>query len=119
MSWQVVTERTVETMQPIIDDAPAAFQYCSDGFSTYDALNYPPGLHLVAEGKTQTYSVEGGNADLRHSLARLTKKPRCFSRSIEALRRAITLFVHCWNKRQLYRHRFPAYNPALADFVST
>jgi IS1 family transposase len=68
MSWQVVTERTVETMQPIIDDAPAAFQYCSDGFSTSDALNYPPGLHLVAEGKTQTYSVEGGNADLRHSL---------------------------------------------------
>ncbi len=105
MSWQVVTERTVETMQPIIDDAPddapAAFQYCTDGFSTYEALNYHRGVHLVAAGKSQTYSVEGGNADLRHYLARLAKKSRCFSRCLAALRRALTLFVACWNKRQL------------------
>jgi IS1 family transposase len=88
MSWQVVTERTVETMQPIIDDAPAAFQYCSDGFSTSDALNYPPGLHLVAEGKTQTYSVEGGNADLRHKVdfhrhrTHIYPRTQCISRAV-------------------------------------
>ena len=52
MSWLVVTERTPETMQPIIDDAPPAFQYCIDGFSTYETLNYHHGLHLVAEGKS-------------------------------------------------------------------
>jgi IS1 family transposase len=118
MSWLVVTERTETTMQPIIDDAPAAFQYCSDGFSTYETLNYHQGRHLVAEGKSQTYSVEGGNADLRHYLARLAKKSRCFSRCLEALKRAITVFVVCWNKRQLYKRCYPAYTPALADFVS-
>ena len=118
MSWQVVTERTTETMQPIIEAAPPAFQYCSDGFMVYETLNYHQGVHLVAEGKTQTYSVEGGNADLRHYLARLAKKSRCFSRCLTALRRAITLFVHCWNKRQLFRRRFPDYQPALSDFVS-
>ena len=117
MSWLVITERTEETMQPIIDEAPPAFQYCSDGFSTYEALNYHRGLHLVAEGKSQTYSVEGGNADLQHSLARLAKKSRCFSRSIDALRWAITLFIECWNKRQLYKRRYPGYSPALSDFV--
>jgi IS1 family transposase len=119
MSWRVVTERTVETMQPVIDDAPPAFQYCTDGFSTYELLNYHRGLHLVAAGKSQTYSVEGGNADLRHYLARLAKKSRCFSRSLEALRRVITLFVDCWNRRQLYKRRYPSYNPPLIAFVST
>ena len=118
MSWLVVTERTTETMQPIINNAPTAFQYCSDGFSAYDTLNYHTGFHLVAEGKTQTYSVEGGNADLRHYLARLARKTRCFSRSIEALRRAIAIFVDCWNRRQLFRRRYPAYSCALTDFLS-
>ena len=73
MSWQVVTTRTAATMQPIIDDAPAAFQYCTDGFSTYETLNYHQGLHLVADGKSQTYSVEGGNADLSDYLTRGAK----------------------------------------------
>ena len=118
MTWQVVSERTHETLQPIIDAAPTAFQYCTDGLSTYLALNYHTGLHLVADGKSQTYSVEGGNADLRHYLTRLSKKSRCFSRCIHALRRAITLFVDCWNKRQLYKQRYPTYNPPLSDFVS-
>ena len=117
MSWLVVNERTVEIMQPIIDQAPPAFQYCTDGFSTYEALNYHQGLHLVAEGKSQTYSVEGGNADLRHYLARLAKKSRCFSRSLTALSRAINFFVECWNKRQLFKLRYPGYSPALSDFV--
>jgi hypothetical protein len=58
MSWLVVTARTTETLQPIVDDAPIAFQYCSDGLTTYEALNYHSGLHLVAEGKSQTYSAD-------------------------------------------------------------
>lgn len=118
MSWAVVTERTPGTMQPLVDQAPPAFQYCTDGLSTYEALNYHQGSHLVAEGKTQTYSVEGGNADLRHYLARLAKKSRCFSRCIHALRRAVALFVDCWNKRQLHMQLFPDYHPALTDFVT-
>ena len=118
MSWLVVIERTAETMQPIVDQSQTAFQYCTDGFTTYEALNYHQGLHLVAEGKSQTYSVEGGNADLRHYLARLAKHSRCFSRCINALRNSIKLFVHCWNRRQLFKRRFPQYSPPLSQFLS-
>ena len=117
MSWLVVTERTTENMQPIVDQAPIAFQYCTDGFTTYEALNYHQGLHLVAPAKSQTYSVEGGNADLRHYLARLAKHSRCFSRSIHALRNAIKLFVHAWNRRQLFHRTYPAYSRPLTDFL--
>jgi insertion element IS1 protein InsB len=118
MSWLVVTERTTERLQPIVDDAPIAFQYCTDGLTTYEALNYRTGLHLVAEGKSQTYSVEGGNSDLRHYLARLAKKSRCFSRCMHALKRNIALFIQCWNRRQLFKHTYPRYDPPLRDFVS-
>jgi insertion element IS1 protein InsB len=118
MSWLVVTERTAEKLQPIVDDAPIAFQYCTDGWTTYEALNYHTGLHLVAKGKSQTYSVEGGNADLRHYLARLAKKSRCFSRCLDALKRNIALFIQCWNRRQLFKQMYPRYNPPLRDFVS-
>ena len=118
MSWLVVTQRDADSLQPIVDQAPIAFQYCTDGLTTYESLNYHTGLHLVAEGKSQTYSVEGGNADLRHYLARLTKKSRCFSRCREALKRNIALFVQCWNRRQLFKRAYPAYNPPLRDFVS-
>ena len=118
MSFLVVTQRTEADLQPIIDQAPIAFQYCTDGLSTYEALNYHTAFHLVALGKSQTYSVEGGNADLRHYLARLAKKSRCFSRSVLALVRNIALFVQCWNRRQLFKRRWFQYNPPLADFVS-
>ena len=67
--------------------------------------------------KSQTYSVEGDNAELRHYLARLGRKSRCFSRCIDALRDAVKLFVYCWNRRQLYRLAYPAYPAHLFQFV--
>ncbi len=65
--------------------------------------------------KSQTYSVEGDNAELRYYLARLT---RCFSKCIKALRRAVKLFVWCWNWRQL-RTQHPRYPVNLIDAVSS
>jgi hypothetical protein len=52
-------------MQQVVDDAPPAYHYFSDGFATYAQLLYP-GEHKVAPGKSQTFSVEGDNAELRH-----------------------------------------------------
>ena len=59
--------------------------------------------------KSETYRVEGVNAELRHYLARLVRRSRCFSRCIKALRAAIKLFVFAWNSRQLYKKRYPHY----------
>ncbi len=67
--------------------------------------------------KSDTYSVEGGNADLRHYLARLVRKSRCFSRCIGALRRAVKLFVSCYNQRPLWNRRYPQYPKHLIQFV--
>ncbi|MDP9310041.1 MAG: hypothetical protein M3R24_03920, partial [Chloroflexota bacterium] len=67
--------------------------------------------------QSQTYTVEGGIADLRHYLARLGRKSRCFSRCLTALRRAIKLFVWAYNQRQLWQQRYPAYRKHVIDFA--
>ena len=117
VGWRVGEQRSERVMQELVDEAPQALFYFSDDFSTYSALLYKPGLHLSLNDKSQTYSVEGDNAELRHYLARLGRKSRCFSRCLSALRRAITLFVFAWNRRQLYRERFPNYPAHVFQFV--
>lgn len=67
--------------------------------------------------KSQTYCVEGDNAELRHYLARLGRRSRCFSRCLPALRRAAKWFVFAWNRRQLYRQHYPNYPAHLIRFV--
>lgn len=102
----------------MLDEMPQATQYFSDDMGTYHTLVYSPGDHQALSDKSQTYSVEGDNADLRHYLARLARRSRCFSRSIHALRNAVQLFVYFWNQRQLYKRRFPTYPVHLIDFVT-
>ena len=53
-------------------------QSYSDGFDASQWLWYPLGRHKISKGKAQTYSVEADNAELRHDLARIARKSRCF-----------------------------------------
>ncbi len=85
------------------------------GASTH-LVSYP-GTHQALPNKSQTYAVEADNAELRHSLARLGRRSRCFTRAIQALRDAVKLFVYAWNRRQLFRRAHPKYPASLADFV--
>jgi insertion element IS1 protein InsB len=111
----VLTERTFDTMQPLADRARGAKRYFSDGLDTYPTLAYATGEHLLSEGKRDTYTVEGSNADLRHYLARLQRASRCFSRCPKALKRALFIFVHAYNERQLRRIKNPRYKVHLID----
>ena len=117
VGWDVVWERTEEALQAMLDDSPQAKVYYSDQFSTYDTLIYFPGKHRSFPNKSQTYSVEADNAELRHYLARLVRKSRCFSRCIHALWRAVKLFVYAWNRRQLHKRAFPKYPAHVRDFA--
>ena len=51
-------------------------------------------------GKEEPYTSESLQANLRTYLKRLARRSRCFSRSLEALRRAVRLFVYSYNHRQ-------------------
>ena len=88
MSWRVVSERSEAVVQALIDEVPNAFQYCTDGFPVYEGRNYHRGWHLVAHGKSQTYAVEAGNAELRHYLKCLARATRCRRLAGQALRQS-------------------------------
>jgi len=101
----------------MLDHSPQARHYYSDEFKTYQTLNYAPGTHRACPDKSETYSVEADNAELRHYLARLARKSRCFSRCIHALWRAVKLFVFAWNRRQLFARAHPDCAAHVKDFL--
>ncbi len=102
----------------LVQSVPGALHTRIEPYRLLDRLTaYDTGLHLVAHGKSQIYSVEGGNAHMRYYLARLAKKSHGFSRCIQALKRNIALFVQPWNRRQLFKRAYPSYNPPLRDFA--
>src|SRR5262249_35218805 len=117
VGWDVVWQRSYQALQAMLDRSPQAKQYYLDAFGVYETLAYFPGRWRAYADKSQTYSVEADNAELRHYLARLARKSRCFSRSIRALWRSIKLFVFAWNRRQLYHRAFPKYPAHVRDFV--
>lgn len=117
LGYKVVWERSQPAIQEMVDEAPKAKEYYSDAFDAYDHLWYHLGRYEVSEGKIDTYSVEGDNAELRHYLARLARASRCFSRCPYALDCALRLFVFCYNRRQLYKQLFPAYPAHVKDFL--
>lgn len=117
LGWAVSPERTEAVLQRVVDHAPQAAFYYSDLFALYRRVTYAPGRYTPMPDKSETYRVEGDNSELRHYLARLARRTRCFSRCVEALRGAIKLFVYAWNRRQLQRQRFPRYPAHVKDFA--
>lgn len=84
----------------------------------YQDLSYC-GNHPMLTDKSQTFSVEGGNSDLRHYLARLQRASRCLSRCLNALARAVELFVYFYNERQMKKRKQPKYLAYLAENLPT
>lgn len=102
----MVVERDWQTMQDFAVGLPCAERFCTDELAVYGDIMWPPdgqgerSSYVISYGKEQTYTIEGVNADLRTYLGRLKRRSRCFSRCIEALRRAMRLFVWHYNRRQ-------------------
>ena len=69
LGWVVDGHRSEEQLQQMVDEAPSAAFYFSDLFATYRRLIYYPGRHTPMPDKSETYRVEGDNAELRHYLA--------------------------------------------------
>ena len=101
-------------MQAVIDQLPAAGQYCTDGLAVYQDLVWPEhSQHTVSVGKRDTHTIESVNANLRTYLKRFARRTRCFSRCIESLRRSLRLFVWHYNRRQRLLLTRPRYRSAL------
>ena len=118
LAWRVCKQRGGAQFQEMLAESVQGHDYYSDNYEGYQSVLYWPSIHHPMQNKSQTYSVEGTNADLRHYLARLRRRSRCFSRCPYALRCALKLFVFAYNCRQLYKQKYPLYSPPLIDFIS-
>ena len=98
VGFDVAQDKTARRIQGIVDSGPEAQKYCTDGYVGYLDVVYP-GQHIRnMRGKSDTYTVEGVNADLRHYIPTLARRSRCFARKLENLRAVVAVFVEAYNR---------------------
>ena len=94
----VARDISPKRIQTMVDSAPEAQKYCTDGYLGYVDVVYP-GKHIRnVRNENDTFTVEGVNADLRHYIPGLDPRSRCFYRKIETLDAVISVFVDAYNK---------------------
>ena len=98
VGFAVATDKSPERIQGIVDSGPEAENYCTDGYNGYVDIVYP-GRHVRNTcNKSDTFTVEGINADIRHYIPVFARKSRCFCRKIETLEAVFEVFVDAYNK---------------------
>ena len=98
----------------MVDAAPEAEIYCTDGYGGYLEVVFP-GKHIFnSHNKNDTFTVEGVNADLRHYIPTLARRSRCFPRKLENLQAVLTVFVHAYNRFGRHTDRYRSRHPGTA-----
>ena len=123
VNFDVAYDKSPARIQKMVDNAPEAEKYYTDGFSGYVDVVYP-GKHVrCIHDKSETYTVEGVNADLRHYIPLLARRSRCFARSLETLRAVLEVFRDAYNQFGKAKREFRLRRPigelpfALVDFL--
>lgn len=98
VGFDVAFDKSSERIQKIVDNGSSANHYCTDGYFGYVNVIYP-GKHIRnIHDKSNTYTVESVNADLRHYIPILARRSRCFPRSLETLKAVMSVFVDAYNR---------------------
>ena len=82
LGYDIAFDRSKERIQKLVDNSSKASKYYSDAYHAYAEVGYE-GVHTSLKNKSQTYTVEGVNSDLRQYIPPLRRKSKCFFRSIE------------------------------------
>jgi IS1 family transposase len=117
VGFDVAYDKSPQRIQQIVDSAPEASVYCSDGWLGYADVVYPGEYVRNTTDKSDTFTVEGVNADLRHYIPGLARRKRCFYRSIDTLKSILTLFVHAYNKFGQAKYLHPSSRFAFVNFL--
>lgn len=123
VGFDVSMEKAAKYIQGIVDDAPDAKYYYTDGYVGYLDVVYP-GVHVRNQhDKSDTFTVEGVNADLRHYIPILARRSRCFPRSLDTLKAVLSVFAEAYNQFHFAVFKFRQHSPnrefplGLVDFL--
>ena len=106
-------DRSRERIQKLVDKSVKASKYYSDAYFAYSEICYY-GTHTALKNKSQIYTVESVNSDLRHYIPPLRRKSKCFFRSIETAKSIFKIFVSAFNKFTLAKFLYPHLKSAFA-----
>jgi len=98
VSFDVQHDMKSFRLQAVVDSAPEAKEYCTDGCMGYLDVVFPGKHKRNIRNKGDTHIVEGINADLRHYISELARRSRCFYRSLETLQAVLEVFIDAYNK---------------------
>ncbi len=105
VGYDIAFDRSQERIQKLVDNSAKASKYYSDAYSAYSQICYE-GYHTSLKNKSQTYTVEGVNSDLRYYIPALRRKSKCFFRSVDTMKAIFKLFVHAFNQFALAKFNF-------------
>ena len=96
-------------MQGLVDSATYAENYSTDGNISYLDVIFPGKHFRNVRNKRDTHIIESINADLRHYIAGLARRSRCFFRCLETMRAVLEVFIDAYNKfgEMKLKHRVP------------
>ena len=106
VSFDVAFDKSPARIQNMVDTSPPTEKYCTDGWSGYVDVVYPGNHVRNTRDKSDTFTVEGVNADLRHYIPILARRSRCFARKLETLQAVMDVFVDAYNKFGISKAKF-------------
>ena len=111
VAYAVDSTINAASIQEMVDGAPQADQYNTDGGTCYLGVDFIGRHHRNVRDKSDTHNIEGSNADIRHYIAGLQRRSRCFFRKVETLLAVLRIFVYTYNKfgeaKMEYRRKHP------------
>ena len=106
VGFDVAHDKSPTRIQNIVDNAPPAERYCTDGWTGYIDVIYPGSHVRNIRDKSDTHTVESVNADLRHYIPILRRRSRCFPRKLETLQAVLSVFVEAYNAFGVTKMKF-------------
>ena len=79
LGYDIARDRSLQHIQNLVDNASKAEFYFSDAFPVYSQICYD-GVYRAINNKSQTFTVESVNADLRHYISLIHRKSSYFFR---------------------------------------
>ena len=106
VGFEVQQDKSAIHIQNIVDSAPWAKEYCTDGYVGYLDVIFP-GKHVRnIRDKSDTHNVESINADLRHYIPVLARRSRCFCRKLETLQAVVEVFTQAYNRFGAAKYKY-------------
>jgi hypothetical protein len=111
VAFDVDNSVNAAAIQKMVDDTLEADKYYTDGGQSYLGVDFIGRHKRNIHDKKDTHNIEGSTADIRHYIAGLQRKSRCFFRKEETLKAVLSIFVYAFNKfgeaKRQYRLRHP------------